>query len=132
MNQHTIQLSPDLYDAVRCRAAAQQKSPDSLVSEWVTEQLDSTEADEAKIAFEQEIAAFEQMKPALLEQYAGQFVAIYQGQVVAVGDNRLALVKEVYNQFGEVPCYVEQVTAEPPRRVRITSVWKARLTSPTT
>ncbi|MBX3056461.1 MAG: hypothetical protein KF770_08315 [Anaerolineae bacterium] len=126
MNQHTIQLSPDLYDAVRRRAAAQQKSPDSLVSEWVTEQLDSTEADEAKIAFEQEIAAFEQMKPALLEQYAGQFVAIYQGQVVAVGDNRLALVKEVYNQFGEVPCYVEQVTAEPPRRVRITSVWKAR------
>lgn len=126
MNQHTIQLSPDLYDAVRRRAAAQQKSPDSLVSEWVTEQLDSTEADEAKIAFEQEIAAFEQMKPALLEQYAGQFVAIYQGQVVAVGGNRLALVKEVYNRFGEVPCYVEQVTAEPPQRVRITSVWKAR------
>lgn len=126
MNQHTIQLSPDLYDAVRRRAMAQQKSPDSLVSEWVTEQLDSTEADETKNAFEQEIAAFEQMKPALLEQYAGQFVAIYQGQVVAVGDNRLALVKEVYNQFGEVPCYVEQVTAEPPRRVRITSVWKAR------
>lgn len=126
MNQHTIQLSPDLYDSVRRRAAAQQKSPDSLVSEWVTEQLDSTEADEAKIAFEQEIAAFEQMKPALLEQYAGQFVAIYQGQVVAVGDNRLALVKEVYNRYGEVPCYVERVTAEPLRRVRITSVWKAR------
>lgn len=126
MNQHTIQLPPDLYDAVRRRAVAQQKSPDSLVSEWVIEQLDSTEADEAKIAFEQEIAAFEQMKPVLLEQYAGQFVAIYQGQVVAVGANRLALVKEVYNRFGEVPCYVEQVTAEPPRRVRITSVWKAR------
>lgn len=126
MNQHTIQLSPDLYDAVRRRAAAQQKSPDSLVSEWVSDQLEATETDEAKIAFEQEIAAFEQMKPVLLEQFAGQYVAIYQGQVVAVGDNRLSLVKEVYNQFGEVPCYVEQVTSIPPRRVRITSVWKAK------
>lgn len=126
MNPNTIQLPPDLYDAVRRRAAAQQKSPDSLVTEWVSEQLDTTEVNEAEEAFEREVAAFEQMKPALLEQYAGQVVAIYQGQVVAVGDNRLALVKEVYSRFGEVPCYVEKVTREPLRRVRITSVWKAR------
>jgi hypothetical protein len=126
MSQNTIQLPSNLYDAVRRQAAAQHKPPDSLVGEWVSEQLDIVEADEAAAAFEAEAAAFEQMKPALLEQYTGQYVAIYQGQVVAVGDNRLALVKEVYHQFGEVPCYVDQVTSEPPRRVRIPSVWKVK------
>jgi hypothetical protein len=126
MNQNMIQLSPDLYDALQQRAAAQQKTPDSLVSEWVSEQLNTAEADKAAAAFEAEAAAFEQMKPALLEQYAGQYVAIYQGQVVAVGDNRLALVKEVYRRFGEVPCYVDQVTSEPPRRMRMPSVWKVK------
>ena len=73
-----------------------------------------------------EIDAFNGLKPELLAQYPGQYVAIYQGQVVVNGDNRLALVKEVYSQFGEVPCYVEKVTLQPLRRVLMPSVWKAK------
>jgi len=124
--QNTIQLPQDLFDTVRKKAVAQQKTTDALVIEWISEHLNESETSEIHRAFEQEVAAFEALKPGLLEQFPDQYVAIYQGQVVGNGDNRLALVKEVYDQFGEVPCYVEKVTLEPPRRVRIPSVWKVK------
>jgi hypothetical protein len=126
VTQHTIQLPEELYEAVRKRAAAQQKTPDTLVAELLSAQIETTETSEKAAAFEREIAAFERLKPALLEQYAGQYVAIYQGQVVAVGDNRLELVKQVYSRFGQVVCYVEEVTSDAPRQVRIPSFWKVR------
>ena len=123
---NTIQLPQDLYEAVRQKALAQQKTTEDLVIEWVSAHLDEAEHDDMTQAFEQEVAAFERLKTTLLAQYAGQYVAIYQGQVVGVGEDRLTLVKEVYRRFGEVPCYIEQVSSEPLRRVRITSVWKAQ------
>jgi hypothetical protein len=124
--QQTVQLPQDLYEAVGKRAKTQQKTTNDLVVEWLSEKVEETEIAEADVAFEQEAAAFEALKPQLLEQYLNQYVAIYQGQIVGNGDNRLTLVKNVYNQFGEVPCYVEKVTLEPPRRARIPSVWKAK------
>ena len=123
---NTIQLPQDLYEAVRQKALAQQKTTEDLVIEWVSSHLDEAAYDDMTQAFEQEVAAFERLKTTLLAQYAGQYVAIYQGQVVGVGEDRLTLVKEVYRRFGEVPCYIEQVSSEPLRRVRITSVWKAQ------
>jgi hypothetical protein len=122
----TGQLPQDLYEAVRQEADNQQKTADALIAEWVSEKIGESETAEADKAFEQEMAAFKALLPELLTQYPDQYVAIYQGQVVGHGDNRLALVKEIYNQFGEVPCYVGKATQEPPRRVRMPSVWKAK------
>ena len=124
--QQSVQLPGNIYEAVRKRAKSQRKTADDLVVEWLSEKIDETKLAEADEAFDQEVAAFNILKPALLEQYLDQYVAIYQGKVVGNGDNRLLLVKEVYNQFGEVPCYIEKVTSEPLRRVRVPSVWKAK------
>jgi hypothetical protein len=126
MTQKTVRLPGDLFDAVRKRAAAQAMTPDALITEWVAAQVDMDFEEERKAAFEEEIAAFERMKPSLLEQYAGQYVGINQGQVIAVGDSRLKVVKEIYERLGQVVCYVEKVSTEPVRRVRIPSVWKAK------
>lgn len=127
MNQNMIQLPPDLYEAVRRRAAAQQKSPDSLVSEWVSEQLDTAEADEAEAAFEAEAAAFDRIKSSLLEQFGGQYVAVYQGKVVASGHDRFELLRQVHQQYGPVPCYIDLVEPDSSiRKVRIPSVWVVR------
>ena len=124
--QQSVRLPQDLYDAVDKQAKRQRKTADDLVVEWVVEKMGETELVEADTAFEREIDAFNALKPELLAQYPGQYVAIYQGQVVVNGDNRLALVKEVYSQFGEVPCYVEKITLEPLRQVRMPSVWKVK------
>ncbi|MCB0033462.1 MAG: hypothetical protein KDE51_05575 [Anaerolineales bacterium] len=72
-------------------------------------------------SFEKEIAAFEQMKPTLFTQYADQYVAIYQGEVVAYGREKLPLLDEVRERFGLVVCYIGQVTHNEHRTVRIPS-----------
>lgn len=74
--------------------------------------------------FLREVEAFERLKPILLsqEEYCGRAVAIHQGQVVAVGDDKMEVLAEAWEEFGEVPIYVEWVEPETPRRVRIPSV----------
>lgn len=127
MNHNMIQLPPELYDGVRRQAAAQQKSPDSLVTEWVAEQLDMAEADEAEAAFEAEAAAFDRLRLSLLAQFEGKYVAVYQGKVVASGDNRFELLRQVHQKFGPVPCYIDRIKADSSiRKVRVPSVWVAR------
>ncbi len=120
--QNTIQLPSDLYDAVNKRATAQQKTTDDLVIEWVAEHLNEPEADKIEQSFAREIAAFEQQRAELLKQYAGKYVAIYQGKVVASGDDKLALLDQVRQQYGNVVCYIEKVTPDSPRTVRMPSV----------
>ena len=77
-------------------------------------------------AFETELAHFEHLKPQLLQQYPGRFVAIYQGEVVAVGDNKMAVLAMAEEALGNAPFCVSQATEDGPRRVRITSAWVVR------
>jgi hypothetical protein len=64
-------------------------------------------------AFEQERQAFESLKPELLRTYQGQWVAIYQGKVVEAGEDRSQVLDRVYDRFGYVPVYVQQVEEQP-------------------
>ncbi|GAB4152928.1 MAG: hypothetical protein Fur0021_18150 [Candidatus Promineifilaceae bacterium] len=127
MDQNSIQLPSDLYDAVRRRAVAQQKSPDALVTEWVAEQLETVESDELEDGFEAEAAAFDLLRDSLLEQFGGQYVAVYQGKVVASGRDPFALLRQVHQEFGPVPCYIDLVKPDNSiRKVRIPSAWMVR------
>jgi PHD/YefM family antitoxin component YafN of YafNO toxin-antitoxin module len=71
------------------------------------------QAEEA--AIEREHAAFKRMLPELLKQYEGRVVAIYEGQVVDVGDDRMEVWERARQQLGKVPVYVQ--TVEYPPRV---------------
>lgn len=124
--QNVVQFPQELYEAVRKKAAAQQKTTDALVIEWVSKHLDESQTSEITQAFEQEVAAFEQLRPALLKQYAGRYVAIYQGKVVAIGDEKLALLDVVRERFGPIVCYIEKVSPDSPRTVRMPSLRVAR------
>jgi len=76
--------------------------------------------------FAAEVKAFEQLKPTLLEKYGGQAVAIYQGRVIATGDDKMAVLGQVLDEYGPVHCYIEWVEPQTPRRARITSAWIKR------
>jgi len=65
------------------------------------------EAEEAAIAREHQ--AFQQMLPALLKQYAGRVVAIHQGEIVAVGDERMEVWQRARQQTNGAPIYVQTV-----------------------
>jgi hypothetical protein len=77
-------------------------------------------------SFEREVAAFEALDPQIQDQYVGRAVAIYQGQIVADGDSKLAVLDAVFARFGQVSCYIDWVKPSGPRRVRVPSVWIAR------
>jgi PHD/YefM family antitoxin component YafN of YafNO toxin-antitoxin module len=69
------------------------------------------QAEEA--AIEREHAAFQRMLPELLKQYKGRVVAIYNGQVVDVGDDRMEVWKQARQKLGQVPVYVQTVEYSP-------------------
>lgn len=64
-------------------------------------------------AFERERQAFESLKPELLHTHRGQWVAIYRGEVVEAGQDRSQVLDSVYDRFGYVPVYVQQVEERP-------------------
>jgi hypothetical protein len=67
--------------------------------------------DEASI--EREHAAFKRMLPELLKQYPGRAVAIYNSQVVAVGDDRMVVWEQARRQLNGAPVYVQTVEYPP-------------------
>jgi len=76
--------------------------------------------------FEAEVSAFERLKPDLLTTHKDKVVAIYQGKVIEVGEDRMDVLGQVIKNYGYVQCYIEQVIPETPRRVHIPSTWRKR------
>lgn len=64
-------------------------------------------------AFARERAAFEEMFPQLLQEHLGKVVVVYQGNVVAVGNEVGPTLEEVYQRYGYVPCYAGRVESAP-------------------
>lgn len=91
--------------------------------DWQAAQRASAMPDDPE--FEAEVAAFERLKPELLKRYPGRAVAIHQGQVIEVGDDKMDVLERVRRRLGDVRCYVEWVEPDAPRRVRIPTVWEA-------
>ena len=72
--------------------------------------------------FLESIATFDRLLPQLLEQYRGQAVAISQGRVIAFGPDKMTVWEQVISEYGQIPCYIEWVEPDVPRKVRMPSV----------
>ncbi len=138
MTELTLAEAP-LIDKLQRVADREQTTAQALLVQAVTEFLAredvATEhnnveqpynAEEIHAAFLQEAEAFNRLKPQLLQEYRGKFVAIHGGQVVATGDDRMAVYGVVLETLGQVPCYIERVDVQAPRPKRMPSIWKVR------
>jgi hypothetical protein len=67
---------------------------------------------EAKQRFEQEQEAYWQQREALLAQYAGKWVAVVGGQVVAVGEQMNKVAAEAWRKTGSGTMYINLVGGE--------------------
>ena len=126
---------PELVDRLAQIATAHNTTPDALLDQAVRELISTIDQGQPQTEpkhaqdfpeFMREVAAFERLKPELLEQYRGRVVAIHQGAVVAVGDNRMDVLGDVLEKLGPVPCYTENVEEQTPRKARITSAWRPK------
>jgi len=69
--------------------------------------------------WEREYRAFQRLLPELLKTHCGKYVAIHNEQVVDIGDDPIALIKQVHAKYGYVPIHVDLVVEPPPPPVRI-------------
>lgn len=91
---------------------------------WTSAQDMELDEGESVSDFEREIGSFQALRSELLATYPGEAVAIYQGKVVARGNDKMTVLDQVLTGFGPIPCYIETVADETPRRVRFPSAWK--------
>ena len=63
--------------------------------------------------WEREHQAFQRLLPQLLATRRGQYVAIHEGQVVEVGEDKLDVALRALARVGNVPIHVGLVTTEP-------------------
>lgn len=83
------------YDAFQAWRAAKERQ----------EQMAQEEA-----AIAREHQAFQQMLPDLLADYGGHVVALYQGEVIGVGDDRMEVWQRARQQTNGAPVYVQTVS----------------------
>jgi hypothetical protein len=61
---------------------------------------------------DRETLAFRRLLPQLLSQYAGEFVAIHDEQVIDHDSSDIELIQRVHARIGYVPIHVGLVTAD--------------------
>ena len=65
------------------------------------------------VLWAKEVQAYDAMFDELIKTYENKFVAIYQGRVVANGDDKTAVVKCALEKHGNVPFFVHLVSRKP-------------------
>lgn len=68
---------------------------------------------ETRRKIQREEDAFRAMHAELLNEYPGQFVAIYRGQVIDRDSDQLALYHRVEQHHASTPVLIRQITSEP-------------------
>jgi hypothetical protein len=92
-----------------------------MSSAEILDSPDITPRDDRIAEWEAEREAFRQLLPSLLSTHRGQFVAIYQARVVEAGEDEIQVARRAYARHGCVPLFVELVTDQPRRTVRLPS-----------
>lgn len=69
------------------------------------------QSSEERLAAEER--ALRQKRARLLRRYAGQYVALYRGQVVGHGADDEELARQMFEKLGDVPFYIAKIEKGP-------------------
>ena len=109
----TIVLEPDIAEQIAQIATETENDVDSLVDQALRTYLRQYQREKIR----SEMEKFDAQKSALLAQYAGQYVAMHQGNVIDHDLDLRALHLRVFEKLGHKPVLLKQVTAEPEREL---------------
>lgn len=104
---------PELVKQIEELASATTQSADRVLATAVQSYLDTLERN----AIEAETQAYWAMHDKLTEDYAGEFVAMREGEVVDHDDDLATLEQRVRLKFGALPVLIAPVTPPPPREL---------------
>ena len=112
LRQRWDKLTPQQRADVHYTVRAFDYPPGTIppVSEWVSAIPDDPDFEELK----KEYIAFEAMRPELLKNHLGRFVAVFHGQVVDNDSDQFKLHDRIRSKYGDQIVLIEQVTEEWP------------------
>ena len=111
----TLRLPPDLESEIAETARSDGVAVEDLVAKALRQYLERHWQEQ----FESELRAFESMRESLQKDYAGRFVAVYQGRVLDSDKDKRALGKRVFAKYGRAPIYFQEVGPDPVPAVRV-------------
>ena len=103
-----ILSEPNLVSKLEQLAREHSTTPEALLRLAVGRYVD----DMGKQKLQQEIQAFHAQHKELLKNYAGQTVAIHQGQVIDHDHDAHSLYLRIREQYGNIPILIRQVTEQ--------------------
>ncbi len=106
--QRTVELDDALYTALEVYATTIGTTPEELARQLLRKQVLGSSSTQSEV-FERNQEAFYRMLPELLESHEGCCVAFRDGELVGMGDDRIALLKEMYARYGYSEIFVTQV-----------------------
>lgn len=109
----TIAIPDELYQrAERIAHLREQAVADVLVDSIVLVDVEETDGENA-LAVDREEAAFKRLHPMLREQYFGQYVAIYQGELIDHDSDQVALFLRIQEKYPDEFVWIAPVGKEP-------------------
>ena len=109
----TVTIPHQLYIRVQYIAQKQRRHVDDVAKEMLERGLLPLEGFATEEKREREKIAFQQMHAALLEKYMGQYVAIYDEELVDHDLNQAALVARVDKKYPNSFVLIRPVKQEP-------------------
>jgi hypothetical protein len=106
-----VALAVDEGTISQLKKAADEKG--TTVEELAEQAIHQFLRDEARRIIRKEADAFRNLHPELMVKYPGEYVAIYQGQVIDHDTDQLALFLRIDEQFPHTPVLIQQVLPEP-------------------
>ena len=113
--QIMLTLPEQVYDQVEQMARADSRAVEDVLAEVIKQSVSIFSIDPDRPAMLREQAAYRAMHSDLLEKYEGQFVAVYQGQVIDHDANDLALSERVRQRLPSGVVLICQVLPQPER-----------------
>jgi len=113
----TITLDADTQETAEIVSTMTGKSIDQIIEEALNQQL--RQLNRKKI--DAEMDSFLRLHEELKKQYFGQYVAIHNGNMVAIGENFESIVLKVRQKFGRVAVLIRQVEESPMRTIHFHS-----------
>lgn len=101
----------ELYRRARQIAQARRRDVTEVLAESIV-LADAGEVDEMETAVDREETAFRHLHPQLWQTYRGQYVAIYQGELVDHDPDQVALFLRVKQRYGDAFVWIAPVRVE--------------------
>jgi hypothetical protein len=111
--QVTLTIPDYVYQQAKQAAQAERRPLADILNEALVQAFPTVHVSPGRAQMEKEQLAFHRLHPELMALYEGQYVAIYQGQVIDHDNDKLALVARIDEKYPSQVVLVKLVTSEP-------------------